>query len=323
MHIRQAIQNNYTNITKIIKKTPLDRSDRLSKIYDANIYLKREDLQFTRSFKIRGVTMKLFNKHIDNSKTIVTSSSGNHAQSIAYLSNLLNIRCNIFLPLNVQQQKVNRIKKFSNLNMCTLHFIGNIFDECLEESLIFSKKHNSIYIHPFNDMDIIIGQGTIGLEIEQDKDMDYIIAPIGGGGLISGISAYMKNNSKNSPIIIGVESENNDSMKQSIINNNIVMLVNNDYFVDGSAVKQPGTETFKLCQEYVDHFFTISNNRVCYDLVNLYQEDGIVAELAGAMSISGLELIKNEIKGKNVCCVISGGNNDITRLKEIYEKMKY
>jgi threonine dehydratase len=319
MNIRNIVQNHSQKLYKIVKKTPMEYNDRLSKIYNANIYLKREDLQFTRSFKIRGAYMKILNSEINSNNSVVCSSAGNHAQSIAYLSNKLNFKSDIFLPCTTQQQKINRIKYFSNYDLCNIHFAGTVFDECLEESKIFAEKHDSIYIHPFDDLDIIAGQGSIGLEIEgEDEHVDIVIATIGGGGLISGISGYLKNGPNNNCKIYGVESENNDSMQKSIKNNKIIKLSNNDFFVDGSVVKQPGIQTFEYCKKYVDEFFTISNNRVCYDLIDLYQNDGIVAELSGAMPISLLPSIADEIKGKNVCCVISGGNNDVLRLKEIY-----
>jgi threonine dehydratase len=316
MNIKNNIYKNYKALRKIVKKTPLEYNARLSKIYNANIFLKREDLQFTRSFKIRGAYNKILNSNIDSNKIIVCSSAGNHAQSIAYLSNILNIKCNIFLPKTTPQQKINRIKYFSNPELCNLTFAGNIFDECLQESKIFARNNNSIYIHPFDDLDVITGQGTIGLEIDKQQKMDYVIASVGGGGLLSGLSAYYNNKC----IVYGVESEYNDSMKQSIKNKKIVTLNNNDFFVDGSAVKTPGQKTFDICKNYVHGFYKVSNDRVCYDLIDLYQNDGIVCELAGVMSISCLHLIKEQIKNKNVCCVISGGNNDVLRLREIYDK---
>lgn len=320
MNIRNIVQTNYQKLCNTIKNTPTQYSNRLSKIYNANIYLKREDLQFTRSFKIRGACMKILNSEINSNSSIVCSSAGNHAQSIAYLSNKFNFKSDIFLPCTTPQQKINRINYFRNDNLCDIHFAGTVFDECLKESKIFAEEHDSIYIHPFDDLDIIAGQGSIGLEIEEDFNMDIIIATVGGGGLISGISSYLKNGPNRNCKIYGVESENNDSMQKSIKNNQIIKLSNNDFFVDGSAVKQPGIQTFEFCKKYVDDFFTIPNNRVCYDLIDLYQNDGIVAELSGAMPISLLPLISDEIKGKNVCCVISGGNNDVLRLKEIYDR---
>ena len=323
MNIRNIANNNYHKLSKYIKKTPIFYNERLSKIYNANIYLKREDLQFTRSFKIRGAYMKILNSNLKPDDTIVCSSAGNHAQSIAFLSNKLNIKSNIFLPCTAPQQKISRIKYFSNPNTCNIHFAGSIFDECLEESKKFAQKHNAIYIHPFDDHYIIAGQGTIGLEIENNEhniNMDIIIATIGGGGLMSGISSYIKTNKNNMCKIYGVESENSDSMKTSIENNKITKLFNNDFFVDGSAVKQPGNITFEYCKKYVDQIFTINNNHVCHDLIDLYQNEGIVSELSGAMPLSLLPLIKDEIKGKNICCVISGGNNDVSRLKEINDR---
>lgn len=329
MNIRKLVQEAYPLLQRVIKKTPLEYSSELSKKYNAEIFLKFENLQKTRSFKLRGACNKIYKLDIGD-KEIVCSSAGNHAQSIAYLSNKLNFRANIFIPKTTPPQKVKRIKHYMNNDLCKITSVGQIFDECLNESLKYSSKNNSIYVHPFDDKDIIVGQGTIGYEIEQERDnMDFVICTIGGGGLISGVAGYLKESLKKKPTIIGVESENNDSMKVSIKNNSLIKLENNDYFVDGSAVKIPGKITFEFCKKYVDEYFTVSNNKVCADVIDLY-EYGIVSELAGAMPISCLDFIKDRIVGKKVCCVISGGNNDVLRLpefnkrKQIYEnKLHY
>ena len=303
----------------IIKKTPLHYNTRLSKKYKSNIFLKREDLQFTRSYKVRPALSTILSSNIY--RNIVCASAGNFAQSVAYISNILNIPSDIFIPKTCSQQKVNRIKKYSNPDICNIHFYGNIFDECLEKAIDFTNNNYYTFLHPYNTENCIDGNATIALEIEEQiQNVDIIIGSIGGGGLMGGISYYIKNSDNKKCLIYGVESENSDSMKQSVEQNKIIKLDNNDTFIDGSAVKEPGYLTFNICKNYVDKFFTVTNNRVAYDAVDMYQEEGIILELSSIMPISVLEQIKHEIIGKNVVLVMSGSNNDIKKYNEIYDR---
>jgi len=305
----------------IINKTMLQKNQRLSDKYNCNIFLKREDLQTVRSFKIRGAYYKIINSIETYNKNlpIVTVSAGNHAQGVSQTCNSLNIKHHIFLPINTPLQKINRIKYFGQ-NHLTLHLHGNNFDESLEAANSFCLQNESIFVHPFDDYDVIIGQGTIATEIYEEIKPDIIVCPIGGGGLISGIGLYSKSVDKNC-MIFGVEPECADSMKQSILNNKITTISKLDTFVDGASVKTAGKITFEICKEVVDNIFTISNNKVSYHMIDIYQNDGIILEPAGALSISCLDMIdKEKIEGKNVVCILSGGNNDISRYPVIMEK---
>jgi threonine dehydratase len=304
------ILNSYLKINKYILKTPLQYSDRLSKIYNCNVYLKREDLQKTRSFKIRGALNKILN--LQNKKTgIVCASAGNHAQGVGFASDIFNLNCDIFIPKNTPLQKVNSIKKYN----CNLHKHGLFFSETLEKAKKFSFENNKQFIHPYDDLDIINGQGTVGLEIFEDINPDIILCPIGGGGLISGLilSSYGKKTE-----IIGVEPLGCSNMYQSLKENSIVKLTDYDQFVDGASVESIGVNNFNICNNYLKKVIQINNQKLCYDIVNLYQDDGIISEPAGALSVSGLDYIQN-LKGKTVVCIISGGNNDLSRYPEITE----
>lgn len=318
----------YNRISKHIKKTPLEYNIRLSKKLNNNIYLKREDLQLTRSFKIRGSLNKMLlqnDKNI-NQKEFVCASAGNHAQGFAYSCNLLNLKGNIFIPNTTPLQKIERIKYYGKDNI-ELKIIGNNFYECLQESLEFSMYNNFTHIHPYDDLDIINGQSTICKEIieQVDNKIDIISCCVGGGGLISGMVEY--NNKDNCNIkIIGGEPENANSLYLSLKNNIPTKIDNLDTFVDGASVSQVGENNFNILKNNLsfNDIFVISNGKICNELLNMYGEDGIILEPAGVLSVCAMEqYIKlNNIKNKNIVCILSGGNNDISRYPEIIEKNK-
>lgn len=318
----------YNRISKYIKNTPLEYNHRLSKKLNNNIYIKREDLQITRSFKIRGSLNKMLlqnDKNI-NQKEFVCASAGNHAQGFAYSCNLLNLKGNIFIPNTTPLQKIERIKFYGKDNI-ELKIIGNNFYECLYQSLEFSKSNNLAHIHPYDDLDIINGQSTICKEIieQVDNKIDIISCCVGGGGLISGLVNY--SNYINSGIkIIGGEPENANSLYLSLKNNIPTKIENLDTFVDGASVSQVGENNFNILKNNLskDDIFVISNGKICNELLNMYGEDGIILEPAGVLSVCAMEYyIKlNNIKNKNIVCILSGGNNDISRYPEIIEKNK-
>lgn len=308
----------YNRISKYIINTPLHFSERLSNKYQANIFLKREDLQNTRSFKIRGALNKILINQ-NNKKNVVCASAGNHAQGVAFSCNLINKKGIIFLPNTTPLQKIKRIKHFGKNNI-ELKIKGNNFQEALKNALEYSNKNDCDFIHPYNDLDIILGQSTIAYEIFKDMNPNYIISSIGGGGLISGINTY-KNIMNYKCKIIGSEPENADSMTQAFLNNNPIELKYLDTFVDGASVKKVGDITYNLCKESLHDIKVINNGKLCHDLLDIYQEEGIILEPAGVLSVSALDLLdKNEIKGKNIVCILSGGNNDVSRYPEIIEK---
>lgn len=310
----------YKNISKNIIKTPLQYSTRLSDIYNSNIYLKREDLQITRSFKIRGATNKIMavpQDALDNG--VVCASAGNHAQGFAHICKTLNIKGDVFLPETTPLQKINRINYFGG-NFINIHHVGKNFNQALDSSFDFSNLNNKTFIHPFDDLDVIDGQATIGYELLLDINPDIIIVPCGGGGLISGISKYMKN-INDSIKIIGVEPKDANSLQLAMVNQKPTNVIHLDTFVDGASVGMIGKNTFEICRKYVDDIYTISNEKLCHEIVNAYQEDGIILEPAGALSLCVFDELqqKYDLNKKNVICILSGGNNDMSRYDEIME----
>jgi threonine dehydratase len=320
MHLENKINLAYEKLKNIIPETTLEFAERLSKVYKARIYFKREDLNETRSFKIRGAFNKILSLTKNQLKNgVVTASAGNHAQGVALACFKLKIKGVIFIPQITPLQKVQRVKYFGD-NFVECKLIGFNFDEAQKQAQKFAKEKNAVYIHPFDDLDVIAGQGTIAFEIYKNMpNIDYVLAGIGGGGLISGIGAYLK--SKDERIkVYGVEPSGASAMYQSLKANKIIELKNVDTFVDGVAVRKPGKITFNLCKKYLDKALVIPEGAVAQTMVELYQNEGVIAEPAGALAPSALEFIKNEIKNKTVVCVISGGNNDVLRYPEILER---
>lgn len=322
------VEGCYNNIKNDIIKTPLSLNSKLSELFNANIYLKREDMQNVRSFKIRGALNKMNN--ID-SDVITTASAGNHAQGVAYSCYKLNKFGDIYVPKNTPKQKIDRIKYFGKDNV-KIHCYGNNFNECLDYSLNYSFNKNIEFIHPFDDIHVIDGQATLAHEIftEMNDTPDFIISCVGGGGLLSGITlysnSYCKNRKKKNPKIIGVEPQGANSLKLSLKNNSRIKLDNMDTFVDGASVAQVGELNYSILKKFFldEDIYTISNEKISHDIINIYQEQGIVLEPAGILSISCLDYINDIIKGKNVVCIVSGGNNDISRYQEMNElRLRY
>jgi len=322
MLYNKAVNNilkTYNANKHFIKNTALERNGRLSQLYNCNVFLKREDLHDVRSFKIRGAYNKIrLLTSEEKIRGVVCASAGNHAQGVAHSCANLGIQSDIFVPENTPLQKINSIRKFGDKN-CTLHITGATFDESYHLSKTFSEKHSSIYIHPFSDKEVIYGQGTVGVEIYNQFKPDIIIGAIGGGGLMSGVSLYSKGVHVDC-ILYGVESEGCPSMNNSIKNGSVVTLQEYDTFVDGVAVKQVASSTYDICKNTLEDILLVSNGQLCNTMLDLYQNDGIIVEPAGALSIASLDLLDSDkLRDKNVVAIVSGGNNDITRYPEINE----
>lgn len=301
--------------------TPLQRNERLSEQYDANVYFKREDLQPIRSFKLRGAYHKIYKlSDAERKLGIVCASAGNHAQGVALACNKLGIKGTIFMPVPTPKQKLNQVRMFGGENIET-RLVGDTFDDAYAAAQLFKDQSNSIFIHPFEDKDVVIGQATLALElIEQAQDpIDYILVPIGGGGLISGVLHVFKTLSPNTKVI-GIEPEGAPAMQHSLENGKNTELNSIDPFVDGAAVRKVGDDAYDLCDKYLDKLVLVSEGKICQSILKLYNREAIVVEPAGAMSTASLKMIGEEIKGKNVVCLICGGNNDITRMAEIKER---
>lgn len=315
--IRQAGER----LKNVITHTPLARNNNLSAQFNCNIYLKREDLQIVRSYKLRGAYNLISSCSPEDLKNgVVCASAGNHAQGVAYSCNLLNIHGTIFMPTTTPKQKISQVKMFGKDHVEVI-LTGDTFDDAFDEAINYSKKSNILFIHAFDDKKIIEGQGTVAVEILEDlKDpIDFVFVPIGGGGLAAGIITYFKNVSPATKII-GVEPLGAASMHESLKQKKVVALEQMDKFVDGAAVKKVGELNFKICSGNIDDIVLVPEGKVCTTIIRLYNEEAIVAEPAGALSISALDYYKDKIKGKNVVCIVSGSNNDIGRMEEIKER---
>lgn len=316
-----SIINANSILKNILQSTPLQQNRRLSEKYDANIYLKREDLQIVRSYKIRGAYNKMKTLSREQLEAgIVCASAGNHAQGVAYSCQVLGVSGVIYMPSTTPKQKIKQVKMFGRQNI-EIVLTGDTYDDAHEAAMKDCKKNNKTYIHPFDDPHIIEGQATVGFEIDQqmEEPIDYLFVPIGGGGLIAGVSSYFKQIHPKTKII-GVEPSGAPAMKKSLEEGELITLDNIDKFVDGAAVQRVGELAFEICKEYSDEVIDVPEGKICTNILELYNLDAIVVEPAGALSITALDYFKKEIKGKNVVCILSGSNNDITRTEEIKER---
>lgn len=305
----------------IINKTPLLRNEILSERYNCNVYLKREDLQIVRSFKLRGAYNMIQSIPSDQlSNGVVCASAGNHAQGVAYSCKALGIQGRIYVPSTTPKQKVSSVKRFGGKFVEVIQ-TGDTFDDAFNEAKIHCEKENKYFVHPFDDPMVIAGQGTIAMEIlnELDAPVDYVLGGIGGGGLMSGVGIAIKSLSPSTQVV-GVEPTGASSMKRAFEKNEVVTLASIDSFVDGTAVKRVGDLTFEICQEVLDDIIVVSEGKVCTTILEMYNENAIVVEPAGALPVAALDAYKDKIQGKNVVCIISGGNNDIERTPEIKER---
>ena len=316
LHIEQARER----IRDAVQKTPVQLNKRISTRYEANVYLKREDLQVVRSYKLRGAYNMI--KSLEPSMLangVVCASAGNHAQGVAYSCSEMKIRGVIFMPKTTPKQKIKQTKMFGK-DFVEIILAGDTFDDCAEAAKKYTAEHQMSFIPPFDHPRIIEGQGTIALEILEDlKHVDYLFIPVGGGGLCAGVGAYMKEHSPNTKII-AVEPEGAASMKAAFAAGGPVTLNKIDKFVDGAAVKRAGDVTYPICREVVDDICLIPEGEVCSAILRIYNEDAIVIEPAGALAAAAIKHYADEIKGKTGVSIISGSNNDIDRMQEIKER---
>ena len=301
--------------------TPLLPSLSYSRRLGATILLKREDLQQVRSYKIRGAFNKISSlSQEERDKGIVCASAGNHAQGVAYACAKLKIKGTIFMPAPTPNQKTEQVKMFGG-DYATIVLTGDTFDDAYKAAKIECDALGKIFVHPFDDEKIIEGQATVGLEIieQASEEIDYVFVPVGGGGLASGLSTVFHLLSPNTKVI-GVEPEGAPSMSTSIFNRENTTLSLIEKFVDGAAVQRVGDRNFAICKEYLNQMVTVPEGKVCQTILDLYNKDAIVVEPAGALTLAVLDQFADEIKGKNVVCIVSGSNNDITRTAEIKER---
>ncbi len=324
MNLNSTSILNYTaaalRLSKVVNRTPLQFNQNLSRRFGANIYLKREDLQVVRSYKLRGaynLISTLPKEELGNG--VVCASAGNHAQGFAYSCSKLKIKGMVFMPITTPNQKVSQTKMFGG-EWIEIILTGDTFDDCATIAKAYTAEHDMAFIPPFDNEKIIEGQGTVGVEILEDlADIDYVFIPVGGGGLSAGVGQYLKTFSPKTKII-GVEPEGAPSMFEALKAGQPVTLGQIERFVDGAAVKRVGDIPFAICKDVLDDMLLVNEGKICSVILKLYNEDAIVAEPAGALSIAALDRYAEQIKGRNIVCIVSGSNNDIDRMQEIKER---
>ncbi|HEL2217678.1 TPA: threonine ammonia-lyase IlvA [Streptococcus suis] len=318
------VEQAYSVLKRVVVRTPLDYSRYLSEKYGATIYLKRENEQRVRSFKIRGAYYAISQLTDDEkSRGVVCASAGNHAQGVAYTCQEMQIPATIFMPITTPQQKIGQVKFFGG-DYVEIRLVGDTFDESAKAAQDYTQESGKTFIDPFDDENVQAGQGTVAYEIleeaeEQTISFDQILVPIGGGGLVAGVSVYLKEHAPEIKIV-GVEASGARSMKAAFDKGRPVKLDQIDKFADGIAVQKVGKSTYEVARKYVDRLIGVDEGWISWTILDLYSKLGIVAEPAGAATIAALEVVKDQIKGQTICCIISGGNNDINRMPEMEER---
>lgn len=304
----------------VVSHTPLTYNRNLSRRYDCQVYLKREDLQVVRSYKLRGAYNMMSTLPREQlERGVVCASAGNHAQGFAYSCKKLGIKGVVFMPIITPNQKISQTNMFGE-NHIEVRLVGDTFDDCAVAARKFTEEQGMTFIPPFDDLRIIEGQGTVGVEILEDiSGVDFLFIPVGGGGLAAGVGSYFKTFSPQTKNI-GVEPEGAPSMLEAIRAGQPVTLESIDRFVDGAAVKTVGQVSFGICREVLDDMLLVAEGKICSEILKLYNEDAIVVEPAGALSIAALDQYADQIRGKTVVCIVSGSNNDIDRMQEIKER---
>jgi threonine dehydratase len=318
--LAQIVKAN-NRLKKVVVRTPLVYNAMLSEKYHCEVYLKREDLQVVRSYKLRGAYNRMAQmSKKEQAKGIICASAGNHAQGVAYACYKLGIKGTIYMPGTTPKQKISKVRSFGR-DQVEIILSGDTYDQAYEIAREACNAEGKVFIHPFNDPEVMAGQGTVGMEILADmaNPIDYIFLPVGGGGLASGLGSYVKQVSPGTNII-GVEPAGAPAMYESLKQNKLVRLTEIEKFVDGAAVEQVGDLSLHFCKHILDDMTLVPEGKVCTTILELYNEEAIVAEPAGALSIAALDDHAEQIKGKTVVCVVSGGNNDVMRMEDIKER---
>lgn len=303
-------------LSEVVRQTDMIRAKNISSQCD--VYLKTENLQVTGSFKVRGSYFKISQlSDEEKKKGVIACSAGNHAQGVALAATKNGIKSLICLPDGAPISKVEATKRYG-ADIC---LVKGVYDDAYNKAIELQKEKGYTFIHPFNDPDVIAGQGTIGLEIlEQLPDVDAVVVPIGGGGLIAGVAYTIKQINPNCKVY-GVQAAGAPSMKNSISDDKIETLENVQTIADGIAVKTPGTNTFELVKKYVDGIFTVTDDEIALAILTLMEQQKLVSEGAGAVPVAAVMNGKiPDIQGKKVCCLVSGGNIDVTILSRVIER---
>ena len=308
-------------LAKVASKTPLQKSERLSSEVGRPVYLKREDLQICRSFKVRGAYVRMAAMDEDERKAgVVCASAGNHAQGVAYACSKLGIKGTIFLPASTPRQKRKRIATIGGKWVEPVIVAGD-FDEANRVAAKAAKEGGKVYVHPYDDPYTIAGQGSIAVDLDSQlpDDTDMVLIPVGGGGLIAGMATWLKAH-RPGIRIVGVESAGAASMKAALEAGNPVSLDRVDSFVDGTAVGRAGDLTYQIVRELVDDIVVVPEGAVCTEMLDLYHSEGVIAEPAGALASAAARNFLPQIPNGSVVCLVSGGNNDLSRYAEVTER---
>ena len=321
---KEKVLSAYKKLQSVVKQTPLQYDQYLSEKYKANIYLKREDLQVVRSFKLRGAYYSISELSEDDlAKGVICASAGNHAQGVAFACNEKQVMATIYMPNTTPAQKINQVRYFGG-DYVNIVIEGDTFDECSQAAHEYGAKHQMTFIEPYDDENVIAGQGSLAVEIHHSltadgETADYVLVPIGGGGLISGVSAYVREAMPETKIV-GVEPAGAASMKLALDQGQPTALEKVNKFADGTAVGKVGDITFQYAKDNIDRIETVEEGKIAGTIIDLYTKQAIVAEPSGALTVSALDNMAEDLVGKTVVCIISGGNNDINRMAEIEEK---
>ena len=301
----------------IVHQTPLDFSQTFTDMSHNEVYLKLENLQKTGSFKVRGSINKLTSLSKEElSKGVIAASAGNHAQGVAYSSKMLNIPCTIVMPKGAPLSKIQATKNYG----ADIVLEGDVFDDALAHAIELSEKQGFTLVHTFDDDEIIAGQGTVGLEIlEQLPDVEAIICPVGGGGLIAGIAVAVKEKNPN-VAIYGVEASACPSMAQSLLEKKPITVPSTPTVADGIAVKKPGVRNLEIVEKYVDDLVTVDELEMIRTMFLLLERNKLLVEGSGAASLAALLYEKLNIRGKKVVALLSGGNVDVNFISRIIER---
>lgn len=308
-------------LAKVATTTPLQKSERLSEEVGRPVYLKREDLQICRSFKVRGAYVRMAAMDKDERKAgVVCASAGNHAQGVAYACAHLGIQGTIFLPASTPRQKRKRIATIGGKWVEPVIVAGD-FDEANRVAAKAAKDGGKVYVHPYDDPYTIAGQGSIAVDLDSQlpDDTDMVLIPVGGGGLIAGMATWLKAH-RPGIRIVGVESAGAASMKAALEAGNPVSLDRVDSFVDGTAVGRAGDLTYQIVRELVDDIVVVPEGAVCTEMLDLYHSEGVIAEPAGALASAAARNFLPQIPNGSVVCLVSGGNNDLSRYAEVTER---
>lgn len=302
-------------LSSVLRKTELISSPCFSSESGNRVFIKPENLQVTGAFKIRGAYYKISKlSDIEKSKGVIASSAGNHAQGVSYAAQLLGVSSTLVMPATTPIIKVEATKNYG----ASVVLYGDNYDDAYKKARELEAERDYVFIHPFDDLEVIVGQGTLALEIIRElSEVDEIVVPIGGGGLISGL-AFAAKMLKPSIKIVGVEPEGASCIKQSLNKNKVVTLGKVDTMADGAAVKTPGNLTFELIKQFVDEVVTVSDFDIIEAILLLMDKHKLIVEGAGALSLAGLKKLKS--KDKSVVCLVSGGNIDISTISAIINR---